>query len=110
MPSDALLPLLASGQTLPRPDAVPNSEAAYLLLLILLILLLLIVFGVGIFIMLRIGSRLKQREPAQPTEYTDAWSQYRLTEEEVAAATDDLPTPEDRQDKDPDFDDDPPQR
>jgi hypothetical protein len=75
-------------------DAEARMEAARRLTLLLSILLisslLILLFALGAYLVIRIG-RLVARDRAplggKPTEYVDAWRQYRLTDEQISAAT-----------------------
>ena len=49
--------------------------------------LLLILFLVGTYFLLRAGRAARTPVGGTPTRYVDAWAQYRLTDEEIAAAT-----------------------
>jgi len=60
-----------------------------LVLTILLIsALLILLFVVGAYLLIRVG-RMVARNPVggKPTPYVDVWQSYRLTDEEIAAAT-----------------------
>jgi hypothetical protein len=51
--------------------------------------LLFLVFLLGSYLMIRIGRRVLYQGPAgNRSEYVDAWSQYRLSQEEIDTATD----------------------
>jgi len=65
-----------------------RRQVAYLMLATLAALVTLVVFVLGVFIVKRMGARLRsQRVGGQPTKYVDSWSQYRLSDEEIDAAT-----------------------
>jgi hypothetical protein len=49
--------------------------------------LLLILFLVGTYFLLRAGTAARTPVGGAPTRYVDAWAQYRVTDEEIAAAT-----------------------
>lgn len=69
-------------------SAQDKREVAYLMLATLAALVTLLMFILGIFVMKRIGARLRShRIGGEPTTYVDTWSQYRLSEDEIAAAT-----------------------
>ena len=58
--------------------------------------LLVLLFVLGAYLVIRLGHFLaRQRVGGQPTQYVDAWGSYRLTDEQISAATD-----EDHQDGD----------
>jgi hypothetical protein len=71
--------------------------------------ILVMTFVVGSFIMVRAGRYFLDRSPALPrTEYVDAWGRYRISEDEIEAATgeerpahddDDDVSPDDRPDR-----------
>ncbi len=64
----------------------------YRMAVLLAALLLILIFVVGSYLLIRIG-RAITRKPVggQPTEYVDAWSRYRLSDEEIARATNESP-------------------
>lgn len=60
-------------------------------------------FIVGSFVMVRAGRYFLDKSPRSPrTEYVDAWGRYRVSEEEIDAATQDdgRPPPDDLDDRD----------
>ncbi len=64
-----------------------------LLAILLLSALLILVFVLGAYLLIRVGrlaARTRTRVGGAPTEYVDAWQQYRLTEEQISAATSNL--------------------
>lgn len=77
-------------QTRRAIDETPGlREAVSTTQMLLLTALVLMVFIVGSYFMLQIGRRLRQRdrEQAGPTPYVDAWSSYRITDEQIAEYT-----------------------
>lgn len=69
-----------------------RAEVTLLMTILLGAALLIIVFVIGAYLFIRIGQFVSEKpRPEQPTKYVDAWSQYRLTEEEIQAATDEEP-------------------
>jgi hypothetical protein len=50
--------------------------------------LLVLIFAIGAYLLIRVGRAVTQKPPAQagPTQYADAWSQYRISDAEVDAA------------------------
>lgn len=85
-------------QELTTPPPVTNQQIVQInamLDALYFTLLLLGTFVVGSYIMTRIGraALLKRDEPDVPrrTEYVDAWSKYRVTDEQIQAATDGPP-------------------
>jgi len=74
-----------------RTDEVPPAEVkrlSYTLALLLVAVLLILAFVVGAYLVIRVG-RLLTRDSVggQPTHYVDAWSQYRVTDDQIDAAT-----------------------
>lgn len=59
-----------------------------LMMLVLASGLLLVLFIVGAYFLLRAGRGLRDADPHGPTLYVDAWGRYRLTDEQIRAATD----------------------
>jgi hypothetical protein len=58
-----------------------------LLIITLGSILLIRLFVVGAYLLIRTGRSLSQRRlGGRPTEYVDAWSQYRLSEEQIQSA------------------------
>jgi hypothetical protein len=76
------------------------SEARWLATLLTLLLisaLLILLFVLGAYLIIRIGQFVaRERVGGTPTAYVDAWQKYRLTDEQIAAATS-----EDRPDRNP---------
>ena len=69
-----------------------RRELAYLMYATLVALFLLIVFLVAVMIVKRFGARLRQAKVGgQQTHYVDAWGQYRLSEDDIARATEEPP-------------------
>lgn len=80
-------------QELPAESPLSNRQVMQLNALLqglFLTLLLVGVFAVGSYVMIRIG-RATTRKPAADgphrTEYVDAWSQYRVSDEQISEAT-----------------------
>jgi hypothetical protein len=71
----------------PQPDPrVQQLEA--LVRMLTLSFLLFLVFLVGSYLMVRIGRRLLHHAPFRgPSEYVDVWGNYRLTQDQIDAAT-----------------------
>jgi hypothetical protein len=71
----------------------PAAEQHYLkrkilLLTILLVsALLILLFVIGCYFVLRIGGLVRRPVAGAPTPYVDAWRGYRITDEQIAAAT-----------------------
>lgn len=81
---------LLLAQTAPNQPALSDQrQVSYLLMLVLTLLVLLVAFLIGVYAMARIGRALRKPSVGgKPTEYSDAWSQYRLSEEDIERATD----------------------
>lgn len=76
-----------SGQTAAPPAPGPR-KAATILVVASISALLILLFVLGAYLVIRIGHYLaQQRVGGKPTEYVDAWGSYRLTDEQIAAAT-----------------------
>ncbi len=64
------------------------TELTWLLVLLLAAILLILLFVVGAYLLIRVGWMVSTpKVGGQPTNYVDGWSQYRITDEEIAAAT-----------------------
>lgn len=60
-----------------------------LLTVLLVSALLILMFVVGAYFVIHIGQYIsRQRVGGKPTEYVDAWQNYRLSEADISAATD----------------------
>jgi hypothetical protein len=80
-----LAPRVAAGEL---SGEAMRVEMFVLLLLVLGAALLILVFVLAAYIVLRLGRAIAdKRVGGQPTAYRDAWSEYRLTDEQIAAAT-----------------------
>ncbi|GEM_PF-1097769 len=61
---------------------------AALLTILLVSALLALLFVIGTYVLLRVGRWVaRSRLGGSPTPYVDAWSRYRLTEDQISAAT-----------------------
>ncbi|MBL8878287.1 MAG: hypothetical protein JNG88_04125 [Phycisphaerales bacterium] len=71
---------------------------------LLLSTLLLLVFFVGAYLMVRFGRTVKKRaeKPAAPTPYIDAWSHYRISQDEIDRLTKDDATEREQPNRDSD--------
>ena len=99
---------LSDGEDQPgSAEMTPESRRTiYRLAASLAALLLLTLFLVGVYLLTRIGRSLKRPSVGgKSTEYTDAWSNYRLSEEEIDQAT--YEEPDDRDDSERESDDGP---
>jgi hypothetical protein len=66
-------------------------------------LLLLLAFVVGTYVMVRVGRAIVRRpRRREPTRYVDAWTGYRLSEQEIERATGETSTPDSGSDDDTD--------
>ena len=63
------------------------NRLTILLAILLISALLLLLFVVGSYLVIRIGHIIRTPVGGKPTPYVDAWQSYRVTEEEIAAAT-----------------------
>lgn len=76
---------LAQSQT---PALGEQRQVGYLLMLSLALLVLLVAFVLGVYVLVRMGRALRQRSlGGEPTDHSDAWSRYRLSEEDIERAT-----------------------
>lgn len=80
------------------PDHPQIAELKALYRMLLHSFLLFLAFLFGSYLMVRIGRRMLVHKPfRERTEYVDAWSNYRLTQDEIDQATreldDDFPPP-----------------
>jgi hypothetical protein len=80
-------------QTEAQAPEQPDAEAAAremrsLYTTLTVTLLLLLAFVVGTYVMVRVGRAIVHRpRRRQPTQYVDAWTGYRLSEQEIERAT-----------------------
>jgi hypothetical protein len=66
----------------------PDRRAATFLLVVSISALLVVMFALGAYLVVRYGQRLaRQQVGGRPTAYVDAWGHYRLTDEQISAAT-----------------------
>jgi len=89
-PTDALTaaPLMLD----PQAEGLRVKRLVLLLTILLISCLLVLLFVVGSYLLIRIGRFVRKPVAGKPTEYVDAWQQYRLTDEQIAAATAEPPT------------------
>jgi hypothetical protein len=81
--------------TRPGPDAgqpadglAENRRALTFLIMVSISALLILMFVLGAYLVIRVGHFLaRERVGGKPTPYVDAWGSYRLTDEQIAAAT-----------------------
>jgi hypothetical protein len=87
--------ILASPPPATPADAPEFNDALYLMTASLAAILLLVLFMVAVYFVLRIGRQLRKTEVGgNASEYHDAWSEYRLSDEQIAAATSEPPDAE----------------
>ncbi len=99
----------SSGAGAASPDAGPRHDEAWRLMyrvsVLLAAVLLVLVFAIGSYLLIRIGRAITyKRIGGQPTKYVDAWGNYRLTDEQIAAATDESDSASDGERDDADQD------
>ena len=71
---------------------VMRHKLAVLLVVMLGAVLLIMLFVIGSYLFMRIGREVSRKPVGgEPTEYSDAWSGYRVSDEEIAAATQEDP-------------------
>ncbi len=82
-----LLPAGESGTTAPA-DPGEIQRVVTLLTILLVSALLILLFVVGAYLLIRAGRLVaRDRVGGTPTPYVDAWQNYRLTDEQIDAAT-----------------------
>lgn len=65
-----------------------NRKAVTLLLIVSISVLLVFLFFLAAYLVIRIGQFVaRERVGGKPTEYVDAWGNYRLTDAQISAAT-----------------------
>lgn len=79
--------VIASEEEIER--AVAEAKRLATLLTILLVsALLILLYIIGAYLVIRVGQAVsRQAVGGRPTRYVDAWAGYRLTDEEISAAT-----------------------
>jgi ABC-type uncharacterized transport system fused permease/ATPase subunit len=89
-----------SSDRAPAAERIVTSEQGFnearrlgaLMILMLVAMLLILLFVIGSYLLIRIGREITRKsEQHKPTKYVDAWSQYRLTDEQIAEATQEPP-------------------
>ncbi len=65
----------------------PRLARITLLTILLISALLILLFVIGCYLFIRIGRIVRNPMGGKPTPYVDAWKNYRLTDEQIAAAT-----------------------
>jgi hypothetical protein len=76
----------------PQAELQQVKRLILLLTILLISCLLILLFVVGSYLLIRVGRFVRQPVAGKPTEYVDAWQQYRLTDEQIAAATAEPPS------------------
>ena len=68
--------------------AADARRLATLLTLLLISALLILLFVLGAYLVIRVGQSVaRERVGGEATTYVDAWQNYRLTDEQISAAT-----------------------
>ncbi|MEW6254175.1 MAG: hypothetical protein AB1716_26290 [Planctomycetota bacterium] len=68
--------------------ALESQRLITLLAILLISALLILLFVMGAYLLINVGRLVaRERVGGQPTEYIDAWGQYRLSDEQINAAT-----------------------
>jgi hypothetical protein len=85
-------PPLPAGAVISDEDVDQLAYEAHQLITLLTILLtsalLILLFFIGAYLVIRVGQFVaRDRVGGRPTPYVDAWSAYRLTDDDIAAAT-----------------------
>jgi hypothetical protein len=98
--------------------AIASQRLVTLLTILLISALLILLFVLGAYLLINVGRFVaRDRVGGKPTHYVDAWRNYRLTDEEISAATredgadespDESPPAPDAPSPDPDPDEPPP--
>lgn len=79
------------------------ARLSAMLTILLISTLLILLFVIGCYLVMFVGRVLRKPVADKPTNYVDAWRQYRLTDEEIAAATAEHPRDDPQVDRgDPD--------
>lgn len=69
-------------------QAIAANRVRALVSVLLISALLILIFVIGSYILIRVGQAVTHRTVRnKPTQYVDAWSQARVSPEEIAAAT-----------------------
>jgi len=90
---NALPASTTSATSAPSVTIDEGRRAATFLLIVSISVLLALMAALGAYVVIRYGQRLaRQKVGGQPTEYVDAWGHYRLSDEEISAATAEDPT------------------
>lgn len=106
-------PVVIDGLTEDEQEQLKDREARRLVALLAILLtsaLLILLYVIGTYLVIRAGQFVsRERIGGRPTDYVDAWKAYRLSDEQVLAATDEGESAEDSEDGPlPDWDDSPP--
>jgi hypothetical protein len=76
-----------SVQSLPPPGKEARQRAVQLSFELLFVIFMM--FLIGSYAMVKVGRYMLDRTPAErSTDYVDAWGNYRVTDEQIKAATD----------------------
>lgn len=77
----------ASGAARPATELPAPQRIGVLVTVLIIIFLLFLGFLLGSFIIVRLGRYLKRERSRSQTAYVDAWSRYRVTQEQIDTAT-----------------------
>jgi len=85
-------PVAPYGQTGDLARETLRAQLTVLLAVLLAVSLVILVFAIGAYLLLRAGHAVSQeRLGGRPSTYVDAWSRYRLTDEQISRATQERP-------------------
>jgi hypothetical protein len=77
----------APGAQDPSADARRLARLSVLLTILLISALLVLLFVLGCYLLIRAGRFVREPIAGKPTDYMDVWQDYRLTDDQIAAAT-----------------------
>ena len=101
--------VVIDGLTNEEREQLKLQEATRLVTLLTILLtsaLLILLFVIGTYLVIRAGQFVsRDRVGGRPTDYVDAWSEYRLSDEQLFAATDEGKSGDDSGDGSTDWDD-----
>ena len=80
------------GESVGDTALLMRGKLLVLLMVVLGAILLILVFVIGSYALMRVGRSVsRKRVGGKPTEYSDAWSEYRLSQEQIDAVTGEQP-------------------
>ena len=82
----------------PASEAERLKRISGLLIILLIAALLILLFVIGCYLVIRVGGFVRTPLGGKPTKYVNAWQNYRLTDEQIAAATTEYPADDDADD------------